>query len=107
MGVAWIERFTVGSWASVFPPEKMKRVASLLAATIVLAAAAAHGQGTIAFLNPPTVKFQFRLDTGTECLMVDVPVEVNSVLNYGIFIGPSAGALSDQPAGPLARDFRH
>lgn len=68
----------------------------LLTLALVASAALAHGQGSIAFLNPPTVLFK---NQGTT---VNVPVDINAGLNYGIFIGASASSLSDQAAGPLA-----
>ncbi len=73
----------------------MKRIVFLILASIALAVAG-YGQGSIQFLNPPTVLIRWQ---GT---VQPVPVDINAGLYYGIFIGPSADALSDQPAGPLA-----
>jgi len=68
----------------------------LLTLALVASTTLVHGQGSIAFLNPPTVVFK------NEGTTVSVPTDINSTLNYGIFIGPSAASLSDQAAGPLA-----
>jgi hypothetical protein len=68
----------------------------LLTLALVTSAALVHGQGSIAFLNPPTVLFK------NEGTTVNVPVDVNGGLNYGIFIGATAASLSDQAAAPLA-----
>jgi len=68
----------------------------ILTLALVASTALVHGQGSIAFLNPPTVLFK------TQGTTVNVPTDVNSTLSYGIFIGSSAASLSDQAAGALA-----
>ena len=68
----------------------------LLTLALVTSAALVHGQGSIAFLNPPTVLFK------TAGTTVNVPIDVNATLSYGVFIGATAASLSDQAAGPLA-----
>ncbi len=67
----------------------------LLVLSFLVSAAASHAQGSIAFLNPPTVLFRWYDGRA-------MPVDINAGLNYGIFIGATATSLSDQPAVPLA-----
>ncbi len=80
----------------------MKPIVFLILASVGLAVAG-YGQGSIAFLNPPTVKHQM-LDTDGlgNCIIRDIPVDINAGLNYGIFIGATATTLSDQAVAPLA-----
>ncbi len=79
----------------------MKRIVFLILASVGLAAAG-YSQGSIAFLNPPTVKHQLLVTSASECRLIDLPIDINATLNYGIFIGATATSLSDQPALPLA-----
>jgi hypothetical protein len=67
--------------------------------TLALAAfgTLAYGQGSIAFLSPPTVRHQLVQSDGTSA---NAPLGI--ALNYGIFVGTSASSLSENPAGPLA-----
>lgn len=72
----------------------------LLTLALVAVTAWAQGQGSLALLNPPTVVFKFDAKDGTA--VANVPTAINSTLNYGLFIGPSADALSTLPVGGVA-----
>jgi hypothetical protein len=69
--------------------------------TLALAASAAmaHGQGTIAFANGPTVRHQLQTAVGSS---VYASVPLGAAITYGIFIGASADSLSTTPVLPLA-----
>jgi len=59
----------------------------------------AFGQGSMAFLNPPTVIHKTADSSGS---LVNVPVAINSTLTYGIFLGATADTIATTPAGPTA-----
>lgn len=72
----------------------MKRL--LLTLALVATTTLAFGQGSIAFLNPPTVIHRMKDGTG------NVPVNINSSLTYGLFIGATADSVSDTAVSPTA-----
>lgn len=72
-----------------------------LSLALVASAAMAHGQGTIAFANGPTVRHQLQTGVDTLGAKVYAAVPLSAQINYGIFIGTSASSLSELPSLPL------
>jgi len=71
----------------------------LLTLALVAITAWAHGQGSVGFLNGPTAVHRLKNSDGS---LGTLSVDINSRLNYGIFIGSSADNLSLLPIGGVA-----